>query len=1171
MESATASGASTGNGAGAAGAPIEVENPASGETIATVPALGAAEVAALAAAARAAQPGWQALGFEGRARVLMAARAWLVTNAERVVETICGETGRPADEVQFTDMGYGISALEFWAANAERMLADEDVETASPSVRGGRKLKLRYAPVGLVGVIGPWNFPLTNSFGDCIPALAAGNAVILKPSEVTPLTSLLMAEMLTAAGIPDGVFAVATGRGEAGAALVEEADFVMFTGSTATGKKVMAKAAETLTPVSLELGGKDPMIVLADADIERAANSAATFGLLNAGQVCISVERIYVEDSVHDEFVARLTEKVSALRQGPPGELGSVDVGAIIFPPQIETIEAHVADAVEHGAEVVLGGHRAEGLGPGRFYEPTVLTGVDHSMRCMREETFGPTLPVMRVADEEQAISLANEGGYGLQASVWTGDVAHGEELARRLEAGVASVNDTAVNYNALELPMGGWKESGLGSRHGADGIRKYTKRQSILVTPAWAPSREAFMFPYDGTVSQTLGEAMAALALSEIFSPAQRLTLAAFCDTLIPSLDAPAELNGSGDPLGFWARSAADMAIAEAIEIGLLQADLSAEEIEGLRGLLDALAEQGMAAATPLEAREAIIHGFSDSSPEALGGVATLKGLALSLYYALPDAGTGINPNWPAMGYPGPQALPKPGPKPLKPLPPPADEAVTLEADVVVVGSGAGGGVIAGELAKAGHKVIVTEMGGYFDESDFLGLELTAYQQLFLNGGPFTTAEGQVGLQAGSSLGGGTVLNWTNCLRTTDWVRSEWANEYGLEGIDGSDYDAHLDAVWERISVNDRCSDLNGPHQRLKEGVEARGGHFELITRNTDPETYDPVTAGYLGFGEQSGSKRSTQKTYLVDAADNGAEILIGCRIERVLTEGGRGVGVEGQWAREDGTTVAVTVRAKAVVVAGGSIESPALLQRSGIGGPAAGDYLRLHPAVAIYGVYEEDQDPWWGPPQAGLSHSWTDRAGDGYGFLLECGQHTTGLYGAAVPWQSGAQHKAEMLKLRRNATFIGIDRDRGHGRVDVDARGRAVPSYLLSDEADIAIIRDSLEEMVHLQEAAGALEIGALSRKPLAWKRGEDLDAYARDRSQRVAGPARDRRLQRPPDGQLPDGQRPGDQRRRPVGRAARHRWRLDRRCERLPDGVGDEPDADGDGARPAHLAGD
>ena len=460
---------------------IPVENPATGETIATVPELGADQVRALVAAARAAQPGWAELGFEGRAEVLLAARRWMVANAERVVGTICAETGRPADETQVAELSYGLSALEFWARQAPVYLGDEEIESASPFVRG-RKMVVRYAPLGVVGVIGPWNYPLNNSFGDCIPALAAGNAVVLKPSEITPLTSLLMAEMLSECGIPDGVFTVATGRGETGAALIDEVDYVMFTGSVATGKKVMAQAAQTLTPVSLELGGKDPMIVLADADLERAANAAASYGLNNSGQVCISVERIYVEEAVHDDFLAKLTEKVTALRQGPPGEPGSVDIGAIIFPPQIELIEAHVADAVDKGAEVVTGGRR--GSGPGRFYEPTILTGVDHSMRCMVEETFGPTLPVMSVADAEEAVALANEGPYGLQASVWTRDEQRGEELARRLDAGTAMVNDAQLNYAALELPMGGWKDSGLGSRHGPDGIRKYTKRQSLMVDP---------------------------------------------------------------------------------------------------------------------------------------------------------------------------------------------------------------------------------------------------------------------------------------------------------------------------------------------------------------------------------------------------------------------------------------------------------------------------------------------------------------------------------------------------------------------------------------------------------------------------------------------------------------------------------------------------------------
>ena len=286
------------------------------------------------------------------------------------------------------------------------------------------------------------------------------------------------------------------------------------------------------------------------------------------------------------------------------------------------------------------------------------------------------------------------------------------------------------------------------------------------------------------------------------------------------------------------------------------------------------------------------------------------LRGICVMLHYALPDLGTGINPNWPAMGYPGPQALPKPADQVERPIRPivPESESLTLEADVVIIGSGAGGGVIAGELAERGKKVCVLEMGGYHDETEFNGLELWGYQNLFLNQGPFPTAEGQVSIQAGSSLGGGTVLNWTNCLRTTDHVRGEWASEHGLEGIDGSDYDAHMDAVWERLSVNADCSDLNGPHSRLREGCEARGFDFRAVTRNTDPETYDPVTAGYMGFGDQSGSKRSTQKTYLADAAGRDADFLIHCRAERILVENGRAAGVEASYADPDGRTARVT-----------------------------------------------------------------------------------------------------------------------------------------------------------------------------------------------------------------------------------------------------------------------
>jgi acyl-CoA reductase-like NAD-dependent aldehyde dehydrogenase len=496
----------TQNGAGNAAAPdaggIPVENPATGEIIATVPDLSAEQVVELAARGRAAQPEWEAYGFEGRSRVMLRAQKWLMDNAERVVATICSETGKTYEDAELAEIGYAGNAFGFWAKNGPEYLADERVKSSQVLVKG-KKLINRYRPLGLIGVIGPWNYPLTNSFGDCIPALMAGNSVILKPSEITPLTSMLMAEGLRECGLPENVLQIATGRGGTGAALVEHVDMIMFTGSTKTGRKVAESAARRLIPASLELGGKDPMIVLSDADVERAANFATYYSMQNAGQTCISIERVYVEAPVYDEFVAKVSEKVRELRVGKPEGPGSVEVGAITFPPQMETIKDHVADAVQKGARILTGGNQTPGAG--RFFEPTVMVDVDHTMKCMTEETFGPTLPIMKVADADEAVRLANDSPYGLGASVFSRDTARGEAIARRVEAGAANVNDAMINYTVLELPMGGAKASGLGSRHGAGGIRKYTSQQAIVVTPKLAMKKELFMYPYKSRTSKLL------------------------------------------------------------------------------------------------------------------------------------------------------------------------------------------------------------------------------------------------------------------------------------------------------------------------------------------------------------------------------------------------------------------------------------------------------------------------------------------------------------------------------------------------------------------------------------------------------------------------------------------------------------------------------------------
>ena len=494
MESGTAQARTTSveDGDGASpGESFEVRNPATGETIRSIPIDSPERVHEVVARVRAKQAEWEALGNRGRYRWLGRLRDWLIDNHERIADTMQAETGKVradagAEGVYLTDL------INFYGTKAERMLRDDKVRPHSPLLRS-KKLRVQYRPFPVVGIISPWNFPLILSLGDAIPALQAGAAVVIKPSSFTPLGLAEVVEAWKAEiGAPDVLDCV---HGSAGTAtpLVDEADFVQFTGSDTTGRKVMAHAAETLTPVSLELGGKDPMVVLRDANLERAANAAAWGGMANSGQICISAERVYVEEPVYDEFVAKLTEEVKGLRQGTDGRAPEKDVGAMTSPEQTEIVDEQVTGAVRSGARALTGGKRLEG--PGDYYEPTILVDVDHSMKVMREETFGPVVGVMKVRDEEEAIRLANDTRHGLSGSVF-GAKRHAEQVARRVECGLCNVNDVMVGFLASDVPFGGWKDSGIGYRHGEIGIKKFCRTESLVITRIGG-SRELLWFPY--------------------------------------------------------------------------------------------------------------------------------------------------------------------------------------------------------------------------------------------------------------------------------------------------------------------------------------------------------------------------------------------------------------------------------------------------------------------------------------------------------------------------------------------------------------------------------------------------------------------------------------------------------------------------------------------------
>ena len=592
---------------------------------------------------------------------------------------------------------------------------------------------------------------------------------------------------------------------------------------------------------------------------------------------------------------------------------------------------------------------------------------------------------------------------------------------------------------------------------------------------------------------------------MSAELSDTQRTVLRALCDTYVPSIKV------ADDPTGFWARTASDLGVDRALA-NVLANNVPPELRAALLGLLDALAAQGFVKA-PQGQREKMLAQISGSSPEAAGGLSFYEKQTMLLNYGLPegpvpdpvlvtygsphfmtaDSPRGQNPNWDVMGYPGPASIPHPNdPDVCYRTVVPQGDRLTLEADVCIAGSGAGGAVIAARMAERGRRVVVLESGGQYTTADFYQNELWGYKHLWWRGGGNPTADGNVLILAGGSLGGGTEINWMNCVRTPDLVRQDWAQQYGLEGVDSAEFSRYIDAVDRRIMASPRTAYMNAPNLRMYEGCEKLGYLSQQTHVNWDPDLYNPLMAGYTGFGDQTGGKQTARRTFLHDAYENGARIVLHCQTDRILVEQGRAAGVEATYSDPQGRKAKVTVRAPQVVVACGSIESPALLLRSGIGGPAVGKFLRVQPGGAVYGVYKEKQRGWWGSPMTANCEQFVDTGG-GFGFYMEIPAFGPGFVGSVIPWAGGRQHKEVMTKVPWISTFIWFLRDRGHGEVTIDKAGNAVATYALTDETDQKNFRHATAEAIRIHAAAGAQEIlVSLAHGQVAWKRGESLEGY-------------------------------------------------------------------------------
>jgi succinate-semialdehyde dehydrogenase/glutarate-semialdehyde dehydrogenase len=470
--------AATGDGANRA-AEIVSYDPATGEEVGRAPLRTAVEVREAVARAREAQTGWGARSFRERAAVVMRAREIVLAELDEIARLIARESGKPEAEAVAMELVPSLDLMRHFARETERLLRPQRIAIGQYELMG-RRSRLVFRPVGVVGIISPWNFPWATPVGEVVMALMAGNTVVLKPSELTPLVGIKIGDVLGRAGLPAGALEIVTGDGSTGAALVEAgAGKIMFTGSVATGRRVAEAAARNLTPCVLELGGKDPMIVFEDADIGAAARAAVWGAFANCGQACASVERCYVHESISAEFTERVVANVRALRQGEGcGDEGTCDVGAMSSERQRQIVEEHLRDAVSRGARVLAGGGR--GRDTGYFMQPTVLSNVDHTMEVMREETFGPVLPLMTFETEDEAVRLANDSPYGLTASVWTRDIRRGERVAERVEAGTVMVNEVLYTHGIAQTPWGGVKLSGIGSTHGRSGLMELVHAKHV-------------------------------------------------------------------------------------------------------------------------------------------------------------------------------------------------------------------------------------------------------------------------------------------------------------------------------------------------------------------------------------------------------------------------------------------------------------------------------------------------------------------------------------------------------------------------------------------------------------------------------------------------------------------------------------------------------------------